>query len=37
MHISGNLLRDEVARGVKDYKRVQYIAPGTRSEDSSET
>ena len=32
MHISGNLLRDEVAQGVKAYKRVQYIAPGIRSE-----
>jgi hypothetical protein len=32
MHISGNLLRDEVAQGVKTYKRVQYIAPGTRSD-----
>lgn len=32
MHISGNLLRDEVAQGVKAYKRVSYIAPGTRSD-----
>lgn len=34
MHISGNLMRDEVGAGVKAYKRVQYIAPGTRSDDN---
>jgi hypothetical protein len=32
MHVSGNLLRDDVAEGVKAFKRVQYIAPGTRTE-----
>jgi thymidylate synthase len=33
MHVSGNILRDEVGAQVKSFKRVQYIAPGTRSED----
>jgi hypothetical protein len=33
MHVSGNILRDAVAEQVKPYKRIQYIAPGTRSED----
>jgi thymidylate synthase len=32
MHISGNIMRDEVGAQVKPYKQVQYIAPGTRSE-----
>lgn len=32
MHISGNVLKDNVAAQVKPYKRVQYIAPGTRSD-----
>lgn len=32
MHVSGNLLKDNVAAQVKPFKRVQYIAPGTRSE-----
>lgn len=32
MHVSGNILRDEVADQVRPYKRTQYIAPGTRSE-----
>lgn len=31
MHISGNLLRDNVGVQVKPFKLVQYIAPGTRS------
>ena len=35
MHVSGNILRDEVAGQVRPYKRVQYIAPGIRSDDSS--
>ena len=35
MHVSGNILRDEVAAQVRPYKRVQYIAPGNRSEDSA--
>jgi hypothetical protein len=32
MHISGNLLKEAVEEQVKTYKRMQYIAPGTRSE-----
>jgi hypothetical protein len=33
MHVSGNVLRDNVGAQVKPYKRTQYIAPGTRSEE----
>jgi hypothetical protein len=33
MHVSGNVLRDNVGVQVKPYKRTQYIAPGTRSEE----
>ena len=33
MHVSGNIMRDEIAGQVKAYKRVNYIAPGTRSEE----
>jgi len=32
MHVSGNILRDEVAEQVKPYRRIQYIAPGMRSD-----
>jgi hypothetical protein len=32
MHVSGNILRDEVAEQVRPYKRVPYIEPGKRSE-----
>lgn len=32
MHVSGNVLRDEVGRQVKPFKRVQTIRPGTRSD-----
>jgi hypothetical protein len=32
MHISGNIMRDNVGAQVKPFKRIQYIAPGTRSE-----
>jgi hypothetical protein len=32
MHISGNLLRDNVSEQVKPYKQIQYVRPGTRSE-----
>jgi thymidylate synthase len=32
MHVSGNLLRDNVGAQVKPFKRVQTIVPGTRSE-----
>ncbi len=31
MHVSGNIMRDEIAEQVKPYKKVAYIAPGTRS------
>jgi hypothetical protein len=34
MHVSGNIMRDEIAGQVKAYKQVNYIAPGTRSEAS---
>lgn len=30
MHISGYLLKDNIARQVKPYKHVQYITPGVR-------
>jgi hypothetical protein len=33
MHVSGNIMRDEIADQVKPYKKVNYIAPGTRSDD----
>lgn len=32
MHISGNILRDEVGEETNAYKQVGYITPGTRSE-----
>ncbi len=32
MHISGNLLRDDIAVQVKPFKRTRYLAPGTQSE-----
>ena len=32
MHISGNILKDEVGDQVKPFKRTQFIEPGTRSE-----
>ncbi len=34
MHISGNLLKDDIAEQVKPYKRIHYIEPGIRSSDS---
>jgi hypothetical protein len=33
MHISGNIIKDEVNTQVKPFKPSQYIEPGTRSED----
>jgi hypothetical protein len=33
MHVSGNILRDEIADQVKPYKQVSYIAPGSRVDD----
>lgn len=32
MHVSGNIMRDNVAEQVKPFKRIQTIEPGTRSE-----
>ena len=32
MHVSGNIMRDEVGAQVKPYKKVQYIVPGPKSE-----
>lgn len=31
MHVSGNLLKDNVGVQVRPFKRVQYFAPGTRN------
>lgn len=31
MHVSGNLLKDNVGAQVKPFKRIQYFAPGTRN------
>lgn len=31
MHVSGNIMRDNVGEQVKPYKHIQYLAPGTRS------
>ncbi len=36
MHVSGNIMRDEIGEQVKPFKRVAYIAPGTRSETADE-
>lgn len=35
MHISGNIMKESVAEQVKPYIHIQYIAPGTRSDDQS--
>ncbi|MGQ9715761.1 MAG: DUF166 domain-containing protein [Anaerolineae bacterium] len=32
MHVSGNLLKDNVGEQVKAYRRVSYFVPGTRSD-----
>ena len=34
MHISGNLIRDNVGQQVKPFKQIHYIAPGTRSDET---
>jgi hypothetical protein len=31
MHVSGNIMKDNVAEQVKPYKQIQYIEPGDRS------
>jgi hypothetical protein len=36
MHISGNIMKDNVAEQVKPYKHIQYIAPGFRSDEHPE-
>jgi hypothetical protein len=36
MHVSGNIMRDEIAEQVKPFKQVNYIAPGRRSETPEE-
>lgn len=33
MHVSGNIMKDQVGEQVKPFKRIQYIAPGFRSEE----
>jgi len=33
MHVSGNVLKDNVLEQIKPFKRIQYIAPETRSEE----
>ena len=33
MHVSGNIMKDNVGEQVKDYKHIQYIAPGSISEE----
>jgi len=30
MHVSGNILRDNVAAQVKPFKRIQYVRPGVK-------
>jgi hypothetical protein len=32
MHVSGNILKDQIAEQVKPYKEITYIMPGKRSE-----
>ena len=34
MHISGNIMKDQIAAQIKPYKSLQYIAPGKRSSDT---
>ena len=36
MHVSGNIMRDEIAVQVKPYKRKDYIAPGTRNDEDED-
>ena len=36
MHISGNVLKDEVSKQVKEFRHIQFIAPGLRSDDTPE-
>jgi thymidylate synthase len=32
LHVSGNIMKDNVAEQVKPFKHIQYIEPGTRAE-----
>jgi hypothetical protein len=32
MHVSGNILRDNVAEQVKPFKQVQYVRPGIKED-----
>lgn len=36
LHISGNIMKDSVGEQVKNFKKIQYIAPGFRSQEKSE-
>jgi hypothetical protein len=36
MHVSGNILRDEVGEQVRPFKQIAYLRPGTKSEDQSD-
>jgi thymidylate synthase len=33
LHISGNIMKDNISEQVKPFKNIQYIAPGFRTED----
>jgi hypothetical protein len=33
LHVSGNIMKDNVGEQVKPYKQIQYLAPGFRSEE----
>ena len=33
MHVSGNIMIEAVGEQIKPYKKIQYIAPGWRSDD----
>ena len=32
LHVSGNILKDNIGEQVKPYKHIQYLTPGTKSE-----
>jgi hypothetical protein len=36
MHISGNIMRDEIAAQVKPYKQINYLRPGVRSDEATD-
>ena len=33
LHVSGNIMRDNIAREIKPFRKIQYIAPGRRSDE----